>query len=116
MLNRVILIGRLTKDPELRYTPNGIAVTNFTLAVDATSKTLKEKRKQTSEQLAELCANYLAKGKIASIDGDHLRKWVKCTTNAFNIDIVSAAESPVYVCAKCLKASPSASIQRIEHF
>ena len=34
MLNRAILIGRLTKDPELRYTPNGVAVASFTLAVD----------------------------------------------------------------------------------
>jgi single stranded DNA-binding protein len=34
MLNSVILIGRLTKDPELRYTPNGIAVSTFTLAVN----------------------------------------------------------------------------------
>ena len=34
MLNRVILIGRLTKDPEMRYTPAGVAVTQFTLAVD----------------------------------------------------------------------------------
>ena len=34
MLNRIILIGRLTRDPELRYTPAGVAVTQFTLAVD----------------------------------------------------------------------------------
>ncbi|MBJ8193576.1 single-stranded DNA-binding protein, partial [Bacillus cereus] len=34
MLNRVILIGRLTRDPELRYTPAGVAVTQFTIAVD----------------------------------------------------------------------------------
>ncbi len=34
MLNRVILVGRLTKDPDLRYTPNGVAVATFTLAVN----------------------------------------------------------------------------------
>ena len=34
MLNRVILVGSLTKDPDLRYTPNGVAVANFTLAVN----------------------------------------------------------------------------------
>ena len=34
MLNRVVLVGRLTKDPELKYTPNGVAVANFTLAVN----------------------------------------------------------------------------------
>ncbi|HZG72365.1 MAG TPA: single-stranded DNA-binding protein SsbA, partial [Chondromyces sp.] len=34
MMNRVVLVGRLTKDPELRYTPNGVAVATFTLAVN----------------------------------------------------------------------------------
>lgn len=34
MLNRVVLVGRLTRDPELRYTPNGVAVANFTVAVN----------------------------------------------------------------------------------
>ena len=38
MLNRVVLIGRLTKDPELKYTPNGVAVTSFALAVDRNFK------------------------------------------------------------------------------
>ena len=75
MLNRVILIGRLTKDPELRYTPNGVAVTNFTLAVDRNFKNAQGEKEtdffscSVFKQLAELCANYLAKGKMASIDG-----------------------------------------------
>ena len=75
MLNRVILIGRLTKDPELRYTPNGVAVTNFTLAVDRNFKNAQGEKEtdffscSVFKQLAELCANYLAKGKLASIDG-----------------------------------------------
>jgi single-strand DNA-binding protein len=34
MLNRVVLVGRLTKDPELKYTPNGVAVASFTLAIN----------------------------------------------------------------------------------
>ena len=75
MLNRVVLIGRLTKDPELRYTPNGVAVTNFTLAVERNFKNAQGEKEtdffacQVFKQLAELCANYLAKGKMASIDG-----------------------------------------------
>ncbi|WP_368293444.1 single-stranded DNA-binding protein [Dehalobacter sp. TBBPA1] len=75
MLNRVVLIGRLTKDPELRYTPNGVAVASFTLAVDRNYKN-SQGEKETDfipcvvfRQLAELCANYLAKGKLAAVDG-----------------------------------------------
>lgn len=75
MLNRVVLIGRLTKDPELRYTPNGVAVASFTLAVDRNYKN-NQGEKETDfipcvvfRQLAELCANYLAKGKLAAVDG-----------------------------------------------
>jgi len=75
MLNRVVLIGRLTKDPELRYTPNGVAVTNFTLAVERNFKNAQGEKETdffacvVYKQLAELCANYLAKGKLASVDG-----------------------------------------------
>ncbi|AHF11163.1 MAG: single-stranded DNA-binding protein [Dehalobacter sp. 4CP] len=75
MLNRVVLIGRLTKDPELRYTPNGVAVASFTLAVDRNYKN-SQGEKETDfipcvvfRQLAELCANYLAKGRLAAVDG-----------------------------------------------
>lgn len=76
MLNRVILIGRLTKDPELRYTPAGVAVTQFTLAVDRpfTSGENKEREADfinivTWRQLAETCANYLRKGRLTAVEG-----------------------------------------------
>lgn len=75
MLNRVVLIGRLTKDPELRYTPNGVAVCNFTLAIDRNFKNSQGERDTdfincvVYRQLAELSANYLAKGKLAAVDG-----------------------------------------------
>lgn len=92
MFNRVILIGRLTRDPELRYTPNGVAVASFTLAVDRNYKNSKGEKETdfipcvVFRQLAELCANYLAKGKLAAVDGrlqirfyetqDGQRRWV----------------------------------------
>jgi len=92
VLNRVVLIGRLTKDPELRYTPNGVAVASFTLAVDRTYKNAQGEKETdfipcvVFRQLAELCANYLAKGRLAAIDGriqvrtyegqDGQRRWV----------------------------------------
>lgn len=74
MLNRVILIGRLTKDPELRYTPAGVAVTQFTLAVDRPVAAGKDKEADfinivAWRQLAETCANYLRKGRLTAVEG-----------------------------------------------
>ncbi|WP_123042636.1 single-stranded DNA-binding protein [Cohnella candidum] len=79
MLNRVILIGRLTKDPELRYTPAGVAVAQFTLAVDRPFSSSREEGNREREadfipivtwrQLAETCANYLRKGRLAAVEG-----------------------------------------------
>lgn len=74
MLNRVILIGRLTKDPELRYTPSGVAVTTFTLAVDRPFTNNGQKETDfinivTWRQLAETCANYLKKGRLTAAEG-----------------------------------------------
>ncbi|PPA85917.1 single-stranded DNA-binding protein [Brevibacillus laterosporus] len=75
MLNRVILIGNLTKDPELRYTSNGVAVTTFTLAINRSySGAGKEKEVDyinivAWRQLADLCAQYLAKGKKCAVEG-----------------------------------------------
>lgn len=75
MLNRVILIGRLTKDPELRYTPSGVAVTQFTLAVDRGFSNQQGEREAdfipivTWRQLAETVANYLRKGRLCAVEG-----------------------------------------------
>jgi single-strand DNA-binding protein len=75
LLNRVILIGRLTRDPELRYTPTGVAVTQFTLAVDRPFSNNQNEREAdfipvvTWRQLAETCANYLRKGRLAAVEG-----------------------------------------------
>jgi single-strand DNA-binding protein len=75
ILNRVVLIGRLTRDPELRYTPNGVAVANFTLAVDRNFKNAQGERETdfipcvVFKQQAENVTNYLSKGKLAAVDG-----------------------------------------------
>jgi single-strand DNA-binding protein len=70
-MNHITLIGRLTRDPELRYTPNGVAVTNFDLAVDRPGE-----KKETDfiriiawQKTAELCANYLKKGRQVAVEG-----------------------------------------------
>lgn len=75
LLNRVILIGRLTRDPELRYTTSGIAVANFTLAVDRPFTNQQGERETdfiriiTWRKLAEVCAQNLGKGRLVAVDG-----------------------------------------------
>jgi len=75
MLNRVVLIGRLTKDPELRYTPNGVAVASFTLAVNR-SRANQQGERETDfipivvwQKQAENCANFIGKGSLVAVDG-----------------------------------------------
>lgn len=75
MLNRIILIGRLTRDPEMRYTTTGKAVTNFTLAVDR-GWSSPSGEKETDfidivvwDKQAETVANYLKKGRLAGVEG-----------------------------------------------
>ncbi|AKX92958.1 single-stranded DNA-binding protein [Neomoorella thermoacetica] len=75
MLNRVILIGRLTRDPELRYTASGVAMTTFTLAVDRNFVNQQGERGTDFiritvwRKLAETCANHLGKGRLVAVDG-----------------------------------------------
>lgn len=75
MLNRIVLIGRLTRDPELRYTANGVAVTTFALAVDRPYTNNQGERETdfinivTWRGLAETCANYLKKGRLTAVEG-----------------------------------------------
>jgi len=84
MLNRVILIGRLTKDPDIRNLPNGTPVANFTLAVDRPFKN-QQGEKETDfipivvwRKQAENCAKYLTKGSQVAIDGRiQVRSWEK---------------------------------------
>ncbi|WP_430789570.1 single-stranded DNA-binding protein [Virgibacillus flavescens] len=75
MLNRVVLVGRLTKDPDLRYTPNGVAVANFTLAVNRPFSNQQGNREADFincvvwRRPAENLANYMKKGSLVGVDG-----------------------------------------------
>jgi single-strand DNA-binding protein len=75
MINRVVLVGRLTKDPELKYTPNGIAVATFTLAVNRQFSNQQGEREADFlncvvwRKAAENVANFLKKGSLAGVDG-----------------------------------------------
>lgn len=74
MLNQVILIGRLVRDPELKYTPNkGVAVTKFTIAVDRLTQSDGQSADFIDiivwDKQAENCAQYLSKGKLVAVVG-----------------------------------------------
>ncbi|WP_070047390.1 single-stranded DNA-binding protein, partial [Staphylococcus aureus] len=75
MLNRIVLVGRLTKDPELRSTPNGVNVGTFTLAVNRTFTNAQGEREAdfinvvVFKKQAENVKNYLSKGSLAGVDG-----------------------------------------------
>ena len=75
MLNRVVLVGRLTRDPDLRYTPNGVAVANFTLAVNRPFTNQQGNRDADFincvvwRRQAENLANYMKKGSQVGVDG-----------------------------------------------
>lgn len=83
MINKVIIVGRLGTDPEMRFTPSGTAVTSFTVATSETRNT-EEGRKEVTEwhrvvtfnKTAENCNTYLEKGKLVYVEGKlHYRTW-----------------------------------------
>lgn len=75
MLNRIILIGRLTRDPELRYTTTGKAVASMRLAVDRGRPGPNGERETDFidivvwDKQAETCANHLQKGRLVAVEG-----------------------------------------------
>jgi len=83
-LNKVILIGRLGRDPELRYTPSGQPVANFSVATDESYTNKDGQRVERTEwhrivvwgKQAEFCGNYLGKGRLVYVEGRlETRKW-----------------------------------------
>jgi single-strand DNA-binding protein len=84
MLNVVVLVGRMVADPELKYTPSGVAVCSFRIAVDRWQRS-ESGEKQADffdivawRQSAEFVANYLTKGRLVSVNGRlQQRSWVQ---------------------------------------
>jgi single-strand DNA-binding protein len=83
-LNKVMVIGNLGADPEMRYTPNGAPVTSFSIATGRSYTTQDGERRQETEwfhvvtwnQLAEQCNQYLSKGRRAYVEGRfHSHQW-----------------------------------------
>ena len=106
ILNRIVLIGRLTASPELRYTSNGTPVCNFTLAVER-NYTNRDGDKDvdfinivTWRGLAENCARHLGKGRLVGVDGSlNIRKsesdgrtYINPEVNADNVRFLDFAK------------------------
>lgn len=74
-MNRVVLVGRLTRDPDLRYTPNGVAVANFRIAIDRPFSNQQGNRDADFincvvwRRAAENLATYMKKGSMIGVDG-----------------------------------------------
>ena len=83
-VNKVILVGRLGKDPEMKHTSGGTPVTHFSLATDEIWKDAQGEKQQRTEwhnivawgKLAEICGDYLKKGRLVYIEGRlQTRSW-----------------------------------------
>jgi single-strand DNA-binding protein len=100
-INKAILIGRLGRDPEVRYTPDGTAVANFSIATsdEWTDKASGEKRERTEwhrivafNRLGEICGEYLSKGRQVYVEGRiQTREWTdKDGNKRYTTEIVAA--------------------------
>jgi single-strand DNA-binding protein len=96
-VNKVILVGNLGRDPEMRYTPDGTAVASFSVATsdEWKDKTTGEKRERTEwhrvvafRRLGEICGEYLTKGKQVYIEGRlRTRSWEKDGITRYSTEI-----------------------------
>ena len=115
MVNKTVLIGRLTRDPELRVTSSGITVARFSIAIDRVKR--KDQDSVTDfinivvwRRLAEIAGQYLKKGKLVAIEGElrldnyekngETRQWVEVVADNFQMldrisDTVDQEVSPV---------------------
>jgi len=99
-VNKVVLIGRLGRDPEIRYTGDGKAVTNFSIATSDSwiDKATGEKRDRTEwhnivawERLAEICGEHLSKGSQVYIEGKlQTRSWEQGGVKRYTTEIVAS--------------------------
>jgi single-strand DNA-binding protein len=103
--NKVILLGNLTRDPEVRYTPNGSAVASFALAVNRKYKQGDEMKEEVSYidivvfgKQAENCGQYLNKGDAALIEGRlQQRRWDDKETGQKRSKVEVAAQSVTFM-------------------
>ena len=99
-INKVIIVGRLGSDPEVRYTPDGTAVANFSVATsdEWTDKATGEKKERTEwhrvvawRKLGEICGEYLSKGRQVYVEGKlQTRSWEKDGVTRYSTEIIAS--------------------------
>jgi len=99
-VNKVIVVGRLGRDPEVRYTPDGTAVANFSVATsdEWKDKASGEKKERTEwhrivawRRLGEICGEYLAKGRMVYVEGKlQTRSWEQDGVTRYTTEIVAS--------------------------
>jgi len=99
-INKVILIGKLGRDPEVRYTPDGTAVASFSIATsdEWKDKDTGEKKERTEwhrivawRRLGEICGEYLSKGRQVYIEGKlQTRSWEKDGITRYTTEIIAS--------------------------
>lgn len=98
-INKAIIVGRLGRDPELRYTPDGTAVANFSVATSEEwkDKNSGEKKERTEwhrivawRRLGEICGEYLSKGRQVYIEGKlQTRNWEQDGVTRYTTEIIA---------------------------
>ena len=128
MLNRIIIMGRLTRDPELRHTQSGTPVVSFSLAVDRDFKSRENGERQTDfidvvawRQTGEFVSKYFAKGRMAVVEGRlQIRDWTDkegnkrrsaevVADNVYFGDSKRDAEAPGYSTGGYSRPAPTAA-------
>jgi single-strand DNA-binding protein len=115
MYNKVILIGNLTRDPEIRYTPQGTPVTNFSLALNRKYKAGEELREEVSYfdivvfgKQAETSSQYLSKGSSVLIDGRlQQRRWEDKDTGQKRSKVEVVAENVRFMPKRAQTGEPT---------
>lgn len=119
-LNKVMLIGRLTQNPETRTTPQGVTVANFSIATGRVWKDQQGGKQESTEfhnvvawrKLGEICAQYLTKGKQVYIEG-HLqtRSWDDKTSGQKKYRTEVVADNMIMLGSKGDSAAPAGNTQ-----
>jgi single-strand DNA-binding protein len=120
-VNKVILIGNLGKDPEVRYTPDGTAVANFSIATSEEwkDKNTGEKKERTEwhrivawRKLGEICGQYLSKGRQVYVEGKlQTRSWEKDGVTRYTTEIIASDVRFLGTKDSANAAGPSANFQ-----